>query len=129
MQFIRKTTIKQVVTESSKQQLLDKFQKLLNNKKKEIQQLQFEKRKLIYQRTFDQAKVEEKFAKEELKRQQSIDWYEQQISQLEQLPLGSEIIEGEVEEIVEKSIGDPWEDVVGEKAVVIQDGQIVRIDR
>ncbi|GAA0461085.1 YlqD family protein [Alkalibacillus silvisoli] len=127
MQIIRKTKVKQVITESSKQQLKEHFERQKASQHKELEQLQFEKKKLIYNNKFDQHKVEEKFSKEELKRKQSIEWYEFQIEQLNQLPLGSEITEREVDEVVEVSVGDDWDQIVGPRKMVIKDGKIVQI--
>ncbi|WP_017185496.1 YlqD family protein [Alkalibacillus haloalkaliphilus] len=129
MQIIRKTTVKQVVTEDSKQKLVEQFQEQVAAKQKEIEQLNFEKKKLIYKQKFDQHKVEEKFSQEELKRKQSIEWYELQIEQLDQLPLGSEITEKEVDEIVEVSVGDAYDELFGDREIVVEDGIIVRINR
>ncbi|MET3682113.1 hypothetical protein ABID56_000192 [Alkalibacillus flavidus] len=127
MQIIRKTTVKQVLTETSKHELKTHFENEMAAKRKEIDQLVFQKKKLLKQQ-FDAQKVEEKFAKEELKRQQSIEWYEFQIEQLNQLPLGSEITERDVEEIVDVSIGDDWNNIIGEREIVVQDGKIVKIN-
>ncbi|MDQ0159116.1 YlqD family protein [Alkalibacillus salilacus] len=128
MKIIRQTKVKQVLTETSKEKLQYHFENEISAKRKEIDQLVFEKKKLLKQQ-FDSQKVEAKFAKEELKRQQSIEWYEFQLEQLKQLPLGSEITEREVEEIVEVSIGDNWEELMGAREIVVQDGKIVKINR
>ncbi|NIK10765.1 YlqD family protein [Alkalibacillus sp. S2W] len=128
MKIIRQTKVKQVLTETSKEKLQYHFENEISAKRKEIDQLVFEKKKLLKQQ-FDPQKVEEKFAKEELKRQQSIEWYEFQLEQLNQLPLGSEMTEREVEEIVEVSIGDNWDELMGNREIVVQDGKIVKINR
>lgn len=45
------------------------------------------------------------------------------------MPIGSEIVEGEVEEIIELSVGDSWDDIAGNREIVIKDGIIEKINR
>ncbi|GEL75900.1 YlqD family protein [Tenuibacillus multivorans] len=128
MKIVRKTTVKQIVTDQSRDNLKSKFQQKIGQTKKELEQLQFEKKKMIYQKRFNQSKVEERFAIEENKRKQQVDWYEYQLQQLDDIPNGSEIIEGEVDEIVEVDIGDDWQTISGERSITIKDGKIIDIN-
>ncbi len=128
MKIFRKTTVKQIVTEQSREKLKEKFNHKIGQAKKEIEQLQFEKKKLLYQKRYNPSKVEERFAVEEKKRKQKIEWLEQQVKQLDHIPEGSELIEGEVDELVEVNIGDEWDLVSGNRTVTIKDGQIIEIN-
>ncbi|WP_194840825.1 YlqD family protein [Filobacillus milosensis] len=128
MKFIRKTTIKQIITSESRNQLKEKFDLKIGQAKKELEQLQFEKKKLIYQKKFSQSKVEKRFVVEENKRQQLIEWYEYQLQQLHDIPDGNEIVEGEVDEVVEVDIGDNWDAISGNRSILIKDGKIIDIN-
>ncbi|PKR78597.1 hypothetical protein CEY16_02245 [Halalkalibacillus sediminis] len=129
MKILRKTKIKQVITENSKSHIISKFNKRIDRLTNEIDQLQFEKKKMIYQKRSDAQRIEQRFAEEEKKRQQRIDWARKQIEQIETLPLGSEVVEGEVEEVIELEVGDRWDDAMGERSILIKDGEIIKIDR
>lgn len=58
-------------------------------------------------------------------RQQKIENINFQQSQLELLPLGSELKEKEMQTLVDVKIGDRWEET--EKTIVIKDGIVVEI--
>ncbi|MFD2638251.1 YlqD family protein [Piscibacillus salipiscarius] len=128
MKILRKTTVKQVITDQSRELIKEKFNQKIGQAKKELEQLQFEKKKLTYQKRFNSSKVEERFSVEENKRKQSIEWLEQQIGQLDHIPNGSELIEGEVDELIEVEVGDQWEAVAGNRTITIKDGQIIDIN-
>ncbi|MGP4072630.1 YlqD family protein [Piscibacillus sp. B03] len=128
MKILRKTTVKQVITDQSRELIKEKFNQKIGQAKKELEQLQFEKKKLTYQKQFNSSKVEERFSVEENKRKQSIQWLEQQIDQLDRIPNGSELIEGEVDELVEVKVGDQWDAVTGNRTITIKDGQIIDIN-
>lgn len=128
MKILRKTTVKQVITDQSRELIKEKFNQKIGQAKKELEQLQFEKKKLTYQKQFNSSKVEERFSVEENKRKQSIQWLEQQIDQLDRIPNGSELIEGEVDELVEVEVGDQWDAVTGNRMITIKDGQIIDIN-
>ncbi|RPF56017.1 YlqD family protein [Aquisalibacillus elongatus] len=128
MKIFRKTTVKQVITEESRESLKRQFQRKIGQSKKELEQLQFEKKKLIHQQRFNQTKIEERFTREEHKRNKRIEWLSNQLERLDQVPIGSEIIEGEVDELVDVEIGDDWDQVAGKRSITIKDGKIIDIN-
>ncbi len=128
MKILRKTKIKQVITPSSKEKLKQKFEKRLIRHRNELDQLQFEKKKMLHQKKFPANQVESRFKREEARRKRQIDWCEFQLNKLESLPMGSEIVEGEVEEIIEISVGDSWDQIAGNREIVIKDGIIDKIN-
>ncbi len=129
VKILRKTKIKQVITPKSKATLQQKFEKRKTKHQTELDQLYFEKKKLLHQKKFQPNQVEKRFNREEERRKRSIEWCTYQLEQLETLPIGSEIVEGEVEEIIELSVGDSWDDIAGNREIVIKDGIIEKINR
>lgn len=127
MKIIRKTTVKQVITDQSREKLIAYFENKIIETKKQLDQLQYEKKKLLFQKKFDRNKLENRFRIEEMKREQNIDWYEFQLEQIKQLPNGSEIFEREVDEIIEVSIGSKWDEIAEDRTIIVKDGIIVEI--
>ncbi|MRG85424.1 YlqD family protein [Salinibacillus xinjiangensis] len=128
MKIIRKTAVKQVITEKSKERLEVKFKGQLTQLENECHQLQFEKRKLQSKKGISTSDVNVRFQKEIDRRKNKMKWVEYQLEQLDILPIGSEITESEVDEIVEVEVGDKWSEIMGERSITIQDGQVIRID-
>ncbi|TSJ69254.1 hypothetical protein FPQ10_02050 [Allobacillus sp. SKP2-8] len=129
VKILRKTKIKQVITPQSKEALQQKFENRKSKHQTELDQLHFEKKKMLHQKRFPANQVEKRFNQEEERRKRSIEWCKYQLEQLEILPIGSEIVEGEVEEIIELSVGDSWDDIAGNREIVIKDGIIEKINR
>lgn len=127
MKIIRKTIVKQIITEKSREKMKASYENKMNQYKKELEQLEFEKNKLLFQKRFDRSKVEQRFLEEEKKREQQIAWYEFQLTSLDQIPDGSEIYDSEVEEIVEVTVGADWETVAGDRTIIVKDGKVVEI--
>lgn len=50
-----------------------------------------------------------------------------QLTQLEKLPLGSELVETELDALVEVKIGDDWEKIKESKTIIIKDSKVVEI--
>lgn len=50
------------------------------------------------------------------------------INQLAVLPIGSEIVEKEVDALVDVQLGMSWDEVMGEATIVFEDEQVVRIE-
>ncbi|SET83590.1 YlqD protein [Salinibacillus kushneri] len=128
MKIIRKTAVKQVITEKSKERLESKFQQQMAQLENECHQLQFEKRKLQSKKGISSQDVNTRFQKEIDRRQNKMKWIEYQLEQLDILPIGSEITESEVDEIVDISVGDNWSEVMGERSITIKDGTVIRMD-
>ncbi|MCD5322660.1 MULTISPECIES: YlqD family protein [Pontibacillus] len=129
MQIIKRVSVKRVLTEASKETLQQEFEKRKKRLDQECQQLSFEKRKIEMKQNVSREEVAKRFNREIDKRKENIRWLEYQLEQLEILPLGSEIEDGDVESLVELSVGDTWDDVMNEGAIVVQDGKVIRIDK
>lgn len=127
MKIIKPVTVKQILTETSKQSMLDKFQNQMFQLQKECEQLRFELRRHEKERKYDKGTLRLKFEEEIKRRQEKNKLLEYQIEQLEILPLGSELNDGEVETLLEIEVGDDWERVAAESAIIIKDGKVHEI--
>lgn len=117
MKILQSVTVKQVLTETTKKSISDRY-------KQEIQQLQFEERKQLKNnpsiseiKTFFRKEVTNK-----LEKQKTIEF---QLKQLHILPLGTEIKEQEVMGLVDVQVGQVWESA--NKTIVLKDGIVVDI--
>ncbi|MEO2075023.1 MAG: YlqD family protein [Bacillus sp. (in: firmicutes)] len=127
MQIIQTVVVKQVLTESSRQQLSDKYQGKLLQLQKECDQLQFELKRLEKTKTFSPDALKKHFQKEIQMRKEKMKLFEFQMEQLHILPLGSEIKEKEVQALKEINVGDSWEDGSRQPCIIIKDGIIKEI--
>ncbi|MCM3739070.1 YlqD family protein [Oceanobacillus luteolus] len=128
MKIIKKVEIKQVITEQSKAKIKSNFFEQKMRLEQECQQLLFEKRKMLNKKGVPKQEIELRFQKEISKRKDEIELITFKEEQLEILEDGSEIVEGEVESLVEVSIGANWEQLMKRQAIVIKDDIVVRID-
>jgi len=94
----------------------------------ECQQLLFEQRKLQAKKGVSSTEVENRFQVEINNRKEKMKEIDFKLEQLEILEIGSEIIEREVEALVEVSVGMQWDKIMDEKAIVIEDDVVKRID-
>lgn len=127
MNILQSVVIKQVLTEKSKEQLLQKYEGNHLQLKKECEQLMFELKKLEKTKKYQTNNLIKQFEKEIHTRREKIKLLEFQIEQLHMLPLGSELKEKEVQGIVEINVGDVWEDIVTNKTIIIKDGIVAEI--
>ncbi|SDM02138.1 YlqD family protein [Bacillus sp. OK048] len=127
MQLIQTVIVKQILTEKSKQKLLEKYFAGKLQMQKEYEQLQFELKKLEKTKKYQSSALKTHFEKEQQKRHDKEKLYEFQIEQLHMLPLGSELKEKEVQALVEVNVGDEWEKVIRQPTIIIKDGIIEEI--
>ncbi|HEX6923727.1 MAG TPA: YlqD family protein [Bacillales bacterium] len=127
MKIIKPVAIKQVLTETSKQAMLEKFESQMFQLQKECEQLQFELRRNERERRYDKGSLRQKFEQEIERRHEKNKLLEYQIEQLNILPLGSELNDGEVETVLEIDIGDDWEQAAAESAIIVKDGKVHEI--
>jgi Tfp pilus assembly protein PilP len=127
MQLIQSVTVKQILTEKSKHELLEKYFAGKLQMQKEYEQLQFELKKLEKAKKYQPSALKKHFEKELEKRHDKEKLYEFQIEQLHMLPLGSELKEKEVQALVEVNVGDNWDEVTGQRTIIIKNGIIEEI--
>lgn len=128
MKVIKSVAIKQILTEKSRESLQQKF---LNEKKRletECDQLDFQKRKTIakYHAT-DKNDIATRYDREIKRRQSKVETLTFQLDQLNLLPDGAEMPDGEMEAIEEINPGDQWDDFLKKTTIVVKDGIVVEI--
>ena len=128
MNIIKKVLIKQVMTEGSKEKMKQRFHQHKMQLEQECQQLLFEQRKLQNKSGLSKDEVKRRFQSEIKKRKDEIRLADFKTEQLDMLPLGSEMIEREVEALVEVQEGMHWNELMESGAIVVEDDIIVRIE-
>ncbi|KGX88471.1 YlqD family protein [Pontibacillus litoralis] len=128
MQIWKKVPVKQVLTHNSKQKLQQEFKRQAAQLEQECHQLTFEKKKIERKQNVSREEVSKRFQREIDRRKEKIRWAEYKLEQLAVLPLGSEITEGEIETLVEVQVGDDWDAVMSNGAIVVEDGIVIRMD-
>ncbi|MFS0643519.1 YlqD family protein [Siminovitchia sp. 179-K 8D1 HS] len=127
MKIIQTVTVKQILTEKSREKLSAKYNKQKQQLQKECDQLLFEMKKLERTRKFSAAGLKAQFDKEIELRREKIKLIDFQIEQLGMLPYGSELKDQDVQAVVDIEIGDNWEEIMKGKTVIIKDGIISEI--
>ncbi|MCM3110177.1 YlqD family protein [Lederbergia lenta] len=127
MQILQNVTVKRVLTEKSKELLVNKYHNNKAQLQKECDQLLFEQKKLEKTRKYSAASLKAQFDKEIDTRKEKIKLIDFQIEQLEILPFGSELKDDDLQSIVDINIGDNWDDITKGKTIIIKDGVIVEI--
>lgn len=127
MKIIQTVTVKQVLTENSREKLLTTYTKNKQQLQKECDQLLFEMKKLERTRKYPSSTLKVQFDKEIDIRKEKIKLIDFQIEQIQMLPYGSELKETDVQALVEIEVGDNWEEVMTGKTVIVKDGIITEI--
>ncbi|MGG4488906.1 YlqD family protein [Metabacillus idriensis] len=125
MEIFQTVTVKQILTETSREQLLNHFMQTKQQLEREIDQLAFQLKKK--EKTNQTEEMRKQYQREISKRMDKIKIADFQIQQLHTLPLGSEMKEKEMNAILEIQVGDRWDDLIKEKTIVIKDGIVVEI--
>ena len=128
MNIIKKVLIKQIVTGKSKEEMKLKFSNHKMQLEQECQQLLFEQRKLLNKSGNSREEIKKRFQSEICKRQDEIRLAEFKMNQLDILPIGTEMIEREVEALVEVKTGMHWEELMEPGSIVVEDGVVIRIE-
>lgn len=127
MKILQTVVVKQVLTDKSKQVLLEKYEANKLQLYKEGEQLRFELKKLEKTKKFQQTQLTKHFDKEIQMRQEKIKLLDFQIEQLHLLPLGSELQESEVQSLVDVKEGDNWNELTAKRTIIIKDGIVDEI--
>ncbi|MDP4083012.1 MAG: YlqD family protein [Bacillota bacterium] len=127
MRILQNVVVKQVLTENSKENLLNQYFAKKMQYLKECDQLQFELKKLEKTKKFEVNGLKKHFEKEMHMRKEKVKLFEFQIEQLHMLPIGSELKEKEVQAIVEINVGDKWDDSITGATIIVKDGIISEI--
>ncbi len=128
MKVIKEILIKQVITQESKKKLESSFKQRKAELELECKQLFFEKKKLQKEKKNATYKIDQRFQVEIDNRKSEINQIKFKLEQLHQLPLGSEIIENKIDSIVDITLGMNWRNFEKEKAIIIKNDVVIRID-
>lgn len=93
----------------------------------EIEQLKFQQKKQLHLSKQPEDRITAYFVNEIEKREEQLAIIVYEGDQLNILPLGSEIIEREVEALVPIKVGDQWSSIQTNKEIVIKDDIIIEI--
>ncbi|CDQ19763.1 YlqD family protein [Halobacillus karajensis] len=126
MQIIRTVPVKQILTESSRAQIKEKFDRRCQQLDRECSQLAFEQKKLERKPGVSKQEVERRFSKEISRRKDQLRWLEYQRQQLDILPDESELETDEVQALIEVEEGDDWEQTIQDRQIVVKDGKVIR---
>ena len=127
MKILQTVSVKQVLTESSKNQLLEKYQNQAYQLRKELDQLKFEMKKLEKTKKLQPVSLKAHFEKEMTSRSEKLKLLDYKMEQLDVLPVGSELKEREVQGLVDVEVGSNWEELTKTKTIIVKDGLVIEI--
>ncbi|GAA0298943.1 hypothetical protein GGQ92_000183 [Gracilibacillus halotolerans] len=127
MKVIKKIKVKKIITTQLKAELNEEYEFKIFKLEQECEQLRFEKKKMLQQNPSKKIDITAKFEKEINSRKDHIKWYQYKQQQLDVLPIGSEIEDGEVEALIELKEGMNWDDLTKERTIMIEDGIIKKL--
>jgi len=129
LKIINKVLIKQIITEKSKEKLKSRFNREKMQLEQESQQLLFEQRKLQHKQSGSKEEIARRFQLEIKRRKDEQSLLDFKLEQLDILEIGHEMVEQVVEALVEVQEGAHWNKLMNEKAIIIKDDIVIRIDR
>lgn len=120
--------MKQVLTDISKTELFNAFSEEKKRYEMECEQLDFERRKALkHNHKKNNPLITMRFNEEIQRRKEKVRTLDFQIEQLKLLPLGTEVVEKEIEMVSQIQIGDEWSHVVKPAEIVVKDGIVIEI--
>jgi septal ring factor EnvC (AmiA/AmiB activator) len=126
-------SVKFILTESTKQRVVSDLQQMIAQITNEMEQIEEQGNSFMAQAKEEgpesvaalEAKIQEEMGKRIERREQLI----QQLSQIQQMELGTEIPQGQVETTVDVRVGDDWNKILMGAEIVVKDGIVVEIRR
>mgnify|MGYP001942704630 FL=1 len=126
--MVRRAIIKQVLTEKSKAELFQSFVEKKKRYEMECEQLDFERRKALKSsQKKNDPHLSIRYNEEIERRREKIRHVDFQIEQLKLLPLGTEVVEKEIETVTEIKVGDRFDAISTPAEIVVKDGIIQEI--
>lgn len=125
MHILQTVSVVQVVTDALKKDRMYDYESEMRQLERETAQLLFEKKK-AERAGSKQVDVAARFQQEIDQRHEKIAIIEFQMSQLEQLPMGTELKERDIQSVVEVKAGDRFDGGDG-GTIVVKDGVIIEI--
>lgn len=132
IQILRTLTVKARVTDGLKRRLNAEVQEAIQQLEGEVQQLDsaLKRAQLTGAAMSPQQQMELRRAVELEKQKRAAEKQEllERVRQVENLPLGTEIIQGQVQAVADVGIGDDW-DALFATEILVEDGKVVAIRR
>lgn len=132
LKIVHQVPVKSKVTESLKTNMVAKMQETIKKLDLELQNIEFQTKRTVIELEKQNppgiTAAKKHFETERNKRLKAKEQLTQQIKQVGKLPLGSEIVQGNLDVIAELKVGDNWQEVLGVEVVVCDD-RIVEIRR
>ncbi|MDO7862942.1 YlqD family protein [Brochothrix thermosphacta] len=127
MNILQRIQVKRVLTTEALEHIQESFDLKKKQLQMEIEQLKFQQKKQLHLSKQPEDKITTYFVNEIEKREEQLAIIVYEGDQLNILPLGSEIIEREVEALVPIKVGDQWSSIQTNKEIVIKDDIIIEI--
>ena len=123
--------VKLVVTPATREKLLKEVERAINQIKMELEQLQFQHKKLLSeaQKKGNEAVniVHDRIVDEHQKRKEKLEILISQLEQIEKLEEGDEILRDTLETEIELNIGDSWNTIYKIREIIVKDDIIIEI--
>ncbi|HEU4963047.1 MAG TPA: YlqD family protein [Bacilli bacterium] len=125
--------VKLILTEQTKQAIIGDLNRGIQQIQNELEQLEFQARKALSdaekQGPQAVAGVQGRINQERGQRMERREQMTQQLVNIQQTPIGTEISGGQMEAPVDINVGDVWEEVVQSNEIVLKEGVVVEIRR
>ncbi|MGZ4111914.1 MAG: YlqD family protein [Tumebacillaceae bacterium] len=126
--------VKLILTDQTKRQITAEMNGAIQQIQNELDQIEFQGRKAVQdaEKAGNQPAIQAITGRVNQERGQRLERREQIMQQLvniQQTPLDSEIPGGQIETTVEVKVGDVWEDVMNGTEIVLRDGVVAEIRR
>jgi hypothetical protein len=126
--------VKLILTEQTKRQITGEMNGAIQQIQNELDQIEFQGRKALQdaEKAGNQQAMQAITARVNQERGQRLERREQIMQQLvniQQTPLESEVPGGQIETSVEVKVGDVWEEIMNGTEIVLRDGVVAEIRR
>ncbi|QRF23749.1 hypothetical protein FY534_08805 [Alicyclobacillus sp. TC] len=133
MQIRQPVAVKFILTEMAKQQIIQEHRKQIEQLGHELEQIEEQGKQAIEQAMSQGGEiakqVREQVETEKNNRLMQREQLLQQMQQIQQLELGTEIQNMNVETVVDVRVGDDWSKILMGSEIVVKDGVVVDIRR
>ncbi len=123
--------VKIVMTETTKQQIIAEYRRQIEQLTMELDQIEQQGRQAIEQAMAQGGeiaqRVREQVEEERNKRIQQREELIQQIQQIQQMPLGTEVQNMTVETTIDVHVGDDWSEILRGAEIIVKDGIVQEI--
>lgn len=131
MQIRQPVVVKTVLTEQTKQQIIQEQRRQVEQLMIELEQLEQQGKQAMEQAMAQGGQVaqqiRQQLEQERAKRLQQREQLIQQIQQIQQLELGTELQNMTVETTVEVNVGDDWSKILMGSEIIVKDGVVQEI--